>query len=183
MREEIENFAKEELKGKLPAGFDHFKRTYKLAKKLNDEFDDEILHAATFLHDIGQGEDPHQKKSAEIASEFLNRIKFPENKIDLVWDAIINHVPTGNPISVEAKMLHDADLLDFLGATGIARLSGMTAEDWWEKDSLSGVLDIWENFCLGLCAENLILDRSKEFSKNKIELTKAAIKQLKKEIE
>lgn len=177
-RSQIEEHARKMLDGRLPAGLDHFSRVYQTAKKLSDNYDDEVLHAAVFLHDVVQDEEPHNELSAESAEKFLKGIGFPSVKISQVVDAIKNHVPTGKPKCTEAKMLHDADQLDFLGATGIARLSGITAQDWFEIDSLKELnAKIWGDFC-SRCANSIILENSKELAENKIRFLNLARKQL-----
>ncbi|MBN3037574.1 MAG: HD domain-containing protein [Candidatus Diapherotrites archaeon] len=179
-REEIEEYSESKTGKCLPAGFDHFKRVYALAKKLADGYDDDVLHAAALLHDIELAGEEHEKDSASAAEAFLKTISFPADKVYAVMDCILNHIPEGNPKSLEAKMIHDADLLDFMGATGVARLSGMTAEDWFEKTSLGGVAEVWEES--QSYTTNLFLDRSKELARDKVAFTENALTQLRREM-
>lgn len=179
MKAKIEKFAAKKLGKELAAGIDHFRRVYKLAKSLGLKHDDQVLHAACFLHDVCEDE-PHQKSAAKIAEKFLKEINFPKEKIPLVKEAILEHVPLGKPKGNEAILLHDADLLDFLGATGVTRLS-IGAWDWMEKDSLEGILEVLKQF-RKLASENLVLPKSKELAKEKIKFMNQAIKQLKREI-
>ncbi len=182
-RKEIENYAEEKLSNNLPAGLDHFKRVYAVAKTLAEDYDDEVLHAAAFLHDIIQDE-PHQKLSAEHAVKWLREHNFPEEKLAKVKETIENHTPNGKPQCIEAKMLHDADILDFLGATGIARISGLTAQDWFECKTLKELLEkVWLGFLLNTCSTHLTLAKSKKLAKPKIDFLKQAIKHLKDELD
>lgn len=185
MKEKIEKFAAEELEGEVAAGVDHFKRDYEICKKLagleNLKYDDEILHAACFLHDLedDSGEE-HNISAQRIAEKFLKEINFPVEKIEAVKEAIREHLTSGKPKSVEAILLHDADLIDFLGATGIVRLS-IGAWDWMGKMTLSEFIPIFEKFRRD-CVENLILNSSKEMVKEKVEFMDRAIHQLKEEL-
>lgn len=179
MKKSIEKFAAKKLGKELAAGIDHFQRVYKLAKLLRLKYDDQVLHAACFLHDVSEDE-PHQKFAATTAEEFLKSINFPKEKIPLVKKAILEHVPLGKPKSNEAILLHDADLLDFLGATGVTRLS-IGAWDWMEKNSLEGILEVLKRF-RKLASENLVLPKSKKLAKEKIRFMDKTIKQLGKEI-
>lgn len=180
MEQLIEGFAAKKLGRELAAGMDHFRRVYKLTKLLGLKYDEQVLHAACFLHDLGEGE-PHQEAAAKTAEKFLKKIKFPPEKLPLVKEAILEHIPLGKPKSNEAILLHDADLLDFLGATGITRLS-IGAWDWLGKDSLAGILEVFKRF-RKLASENLILPKSKQLAGGKISFMDQAIKQLEKEID
>jgi uncharacterized protein len=179
MKKLIEDFAVKKLGRELAAGMDHFRRVYKLAKSLGLKDDDQVLHAACFLHDVSE-EEPHQKGAAKTAEEFLKKINFPKSKIPLVKEAILEHVPLGKPKGKEAILLHDADLLDFLGATGVTRLS-IGAWDWMGKDSLEGILEVLKKF-RKLASENLVLPKSRELAQEKIKFMDQAIEQLEKEI-
>lgn len=180
MKEEIEKFAAKKLGREVAAGIDHFRRVYEIAKKLGLKYDDEILHAACFLHDVSE-EEPHQEDAAKITGEFLPSINFPKEKISKVKEAILEHVSSGNPKSNEAILLHDADLLDFLGATGIVRLS-IGAWDWMEKYSLKEFLEVFKKF-RKIAYENLVLEKSKKIAGKKIKFMDEAIKELGEELD
>ncbi len=186
MRNGIEFFAKEKLGREVAAGIDHFKRVYRISKKLakleNMCCDDEVLHAACFLHDLfDESGDQHNIAAGRIAEEFLRSIGFPNEKIVKAKEAIKEHVPSGNPNSKEAILLHDADLIDFLGATGIVRLS-IGAWNWMSKSSLEEFIGVFKKYRKD-CSENLILNSSKQLAKNKIIFMDSAIKEIKKELD
>jgi uncharacterized protein len=90
--------------------------------------DPKVLIAAALLHDVGmkyeleQGVD-HSEKSVEIAKEILSRIGFPSEKISMVLEAIREHrFRKGvKAVSIESRILQDADRLDAMGAIGVAR--------------------------------------------------------------
>lgn len=179
MRNIILQYSKDMCAGRLARGFDHCNRVYHLAKHLQDDYDDEVLYAATYLHDIILSE-PHQLQSAEKAEAVLHEVGFNPGKIKLVKEAILNHIPEGNPSFKEAKMLHDADILDSLGMVGITRLA-IGAFFWKGVKSISSIV--------GLIAEykervegRLFLEKSKELAKEKIAFMEKALKQLAKEV-
>lgn len=102
--------------------------------------DDDVLFAAAYLHDWG-GLKPfavegaaHERRSVELAEPFLREAGFPMEKWPGVREAILAHVPAGQPASPEAIVLHDADLIDFLGAEGVARLLAATTDDRADMD-------------------------------------------------
>ncbi|MFA5386543.1 MAG: HD domain-containing protein [Candidatus Paceibacterota bacterium] len=185
MNKKIEKFAKEKLGREVAAGVDHFRRVFsicqKLAKLAKIKYDKEVLYAACFLHDLeDESGAPHNIVAAKIAEKFLKKIKFPANKIKAVQETIREHIPTGKPKTKEAILLHDADLLDFLGATGIVRLS-IASWDWMGKSSLKEFIPVYKNF-RKICYKNLVLKKSKEIAKAKIKFMDSAIKELENEL-
>jgi uncharacterized protein len=130
-RGKLTAFAAEHFKH--PAwGFSHAQRDYNLARNLaatdHVSLDDDILFAAAYLHDMGtfapwaDNKTDHSDIAAAKAGAILAGMGFPVTKIDAVREAIRTHmyyrVPGKGP---EARYLHDADGLDWLGAIGVAR--------------------------------------------------------------
>jgi len=179
VRKIILQYAKDMCAGRLARGFDHCNRVYHLAKQLEDHYDDDILCAAAFLHDIILTE-PHQLQSAEKAESVLHEVGFCPSKITQVKEAIMNHIPEGNPTFKEAVMLHDADILDSLGMAGITRLA-IGAFFWKGAKSLSEVLNLLKEY-RERAANHLILPKSKQIAREKIAFMDEAFKQLEKEI-
>jgi uncharacterized protein len=115
--------------------FSHQPRLYALAHGLGEgmSFDDDVLYAAAWLHDLGvfvghRPEDPvalaawdHLVYTMRRTPELLRQFGFPEAKIDAVVEAIRTHQPSASPVSVEGTLLRDADILEQLGAVGILR--------------------------------------------------------------
>lgn len=98
-----------------------------IAKNYN--VDNEVLIAATLLHDIGREEqfrDPrldHAVVGASKARVFLEKQTWAKEKVDHVCDCIRTHRfrSDSQPVTIEARILFDADKLDVTGAIGIAR--------------------------------------------------------------
>ncbi len=108
----------------------HSWRIYHLSKELdvNGECDDDILFAVAMLHDIGaypkykeEGVD-HPVTSRKFAERFLEEIGFPATKMAVAMESIDKHMFNSEPGgSMEAVIVRDADILDFLGIVGVAR--------------------------------------------------------------
>lgn len=92
--------------------------------------DHEILLAATLLHDCVSVEknSPFRSSASRLAaakaSELLAEMGWDEERTQAVAHAVESHSYSANitPISLEAKILQDADRLDALGMVGVARL-------------------------------------------------------------
>lgn len=116
----------------------HVKRVLKLSEEIaeKENVDRETVKSAVLLHDIGRkrednGEiDDHAEWGAEKAEEILEEMNFNQNKIREIKHCIRTHRDsTGpEPETLEAKTLCDADNLDALGATGIARTFSVGGE-------------------------------------------------------
>lgn len=176
----IQQYAKDLTAGNLASGFEHSWRVYHLAREIGDglAYDDDVLHAACFLHDV-QMTVGHTKSSADKAEAILHETGFDPGKIPEVVDAILNHMPDGTPGSVEGKLLFDANLLDSIGAVGMARLAvGGTV--WFHYATMGELLDYLRRQ-LAL-AGRLHFPRSRELANGKIAFSRAALEQFEREL-
>lgn len=121
----IKEFFEEEYSGH---DFYHSLRVYELAQKISkgEDCDIELVCLSALLHDVDDykivGE---QEKSFKNARAFLQKVNYPEDKIEKICD-IISQVSfkgkyTVTPNTIEGKIVQDADRLDAIGAIGIAR--------------------------------------------------------------
>jgi uncharacterized protein len=115
--------------------YSHQPRLYALAQAIGQglTYDDDVVHAAAWLHDIGVFEGHRPADPAALAAwdmiayagrvvpDLLLGFGFPPAKIPSVIDCIRTHQPQHQPCSIEAMILRDADILEQLGATGILR--------------------------------------------------------------
>lgn len=109
----------------------HVKRVENLALKLaeKEDADREIVKVSTLLHDIGRkNEDEgviedHSSWGAEKAEKILSELDFETEFVEKISHCIDSHrySKAPEPATLEAKVLSDADNLDAIGATGIAR--------------------------------------------------------------
>ncbi len=131
----------------LPHAFDvrdgahdeaHLLRVWRNVEKIVDGEggDIEILLAATLLHDcvwIDKASPERRfasRLAAQKAREVLSSVHWEDDRIELVAHAIEAHSYSAaiEPVSLEAKILQDADRLDAMGFIGVARclyLAGM----------------------------------------------------------
>lgn len=112
--------------------FQHTMRVYRWAIKLQAKVggDLEIITLAALLHDIGwDDERSHGEVGAEMAVEYLDSIGYDPEKIGRIGEIIRIHTDqdTTKELSVECKVVMDADLLDEVGAVSILWDSMATA--------------------------------------------------------
>ncbi|EJM31909.1 HD domain-containing protein [Pseudomonas sp. GM25] len=109
----------------------HLQRVWHNARTLQAEEggDLEVLLAAVLLHDCVAVEKNSPLRSqasrlaAEKASKVLKNLNWPEARIGAVTHAIEAHSFSANitPLTLEARLMQDADRLDSLGMLGVAR--------------------------------------------------------------
>jgi uncharacterized protein len=140
-REAIADYIR--AQAKPPDKFSHQPRLYHLARRLADgqPYDDDVLHAAAWLHDLGvfighRPEDPtalaawdNVAYACRQAPQILRQFSFPEAKITAVVDAIRAHLPSARPTSFEGTLLRDADILEQLGAIAVLRTVSKVGRD------------------------------------------------------
>jgi len=114
-------------------GWDHVDRVLNLCRRIGlaEGADLEVLELAAILHDIGRSREKeadgrvcHAKVGAEAARKLLHRHGYPEALVSRVVHCIETHRFRGHggePGSLEAKVLFDADKLDSIGAVGVGR--------------------------------------------------------------
>jgi HD superfamily phosphodiesterase len=143
-RTAVLQLAKERFKN--PAwGYSHSQRDYALARSLaasdHVAIDDDVLFAASYLHDIAAfapwgGDEPpdHSDVGADVVETALKGSGFPQGKLAAVRAAIRTHMYYRDPVAPEAVYLHDADALDWLGAIGAARILALVDPNGGDPD-------------------------------------------------
>jgi uncharacterized protein len=128
---------------KPPDKFSHQPRLYKLAVELaeGEAFDDDVLYAAAWMHDLGVFIGHRPEEPAALAKwdnvayairetpEILTRLAFPAEKIPAVLETIRSHLPFGKTRSFEGVLLRDADILEQLGAIAVLRTVSKIGRD------------------------------------------------------
>lgn len=114
-------------------GWDHVERVVRLADKIaatEQTADIFIVKTAAILHDIARpdevdstGKNCHAEHGSRMAHEFLLTLDLDPARADLIRQCILCHRYRNDhvPLSIEAKILYDADKLDSIGAVGIGR--------------------------------------------------------------
>jgi uncharacterized protein len=124
--------------------FDHVLRVLALAERLApaEGADEEIVRAAVLLHDVARDERgeargvDHAQAGAERARLLL--AGQPAERVEAVAQAIAAHRFRRGPApdTPEARVLHDADKLDAIGALGVARafaFGGRAGQRLWAE--------------------------------------------------
>jgi uncharacterized protein len=115
--------------------FSHQPRLYALTREIGADltYDDDVVFAATWLHDLGVFIGHRPAEPARLATwdcvayaqqqtpAVLTRFNFPAEKIPAVAEIIRTHQPHFNPATIEGELVRDADILEQLGAAGILR--------------------------------------------------------------
>jgi len=127
--------------------FAHIMRVYKNAEKIckTEKANKKLVLISVLLHDIVKKSesDPRLQSSADLSAtrsiSILKKLKFSDNDIGIISEAIRNHSFTKKKISksIEGKILQDADRLDAIGAIGIARVfsvSGSKNRQFYEPN-------------------------------------------------
>ena len=110
-------------------GINHTRRLLHLIDHIGEglEYDGEVLWLAAHLHDWGaykpwvQPDVDHVQRSLEVVEPFLTEQGYPGDFKSKVLECIREHHSSRSDMSLEAVLLRDADVLDFLGVVGILR--------------------------------------------------------------
>jgi HD superfamily phosphodiesterase len=116
----------------------HIQRTVKSVQLLTEESginreDTEILILAAWFHDTGYSHayERHERKSAEIARDFLRENEYPEDKIEKVMHCIWATDLSYKPKNILEEVLRDADVIHIGKKSFFKRNKELRKE--WEK--------------------------------------------------
>jgi uncharacterized protein len=123
--------------------YGHQARLYELTKEIGAglAYDDDVVFAAVWLHDLGVFEgnrpaDPeelqcwdHVAYAVRRTKDLLAKSDFPDAKIQQVIQVIEEHQPKDVPMTIEAKIVRDADILEQLGAIAVMRTAAKLGND------------------------------------------------------
>jgi uncharacterized protein len=173
--------------------FTHQPRLYALACRIGQglAFDDDILFAAAWMHDLGvflghRPSDPvklaawdHVPYTVARTRELLPAWGFPVEKLDDVEQAIRTHQAKDDPEIIEAVLLRDADILEQLGTIGAIRTFTKVGRDT-RYQNFSSVLPVLRRALSNLPGK-LRLAASQEMALPRIEALRMFISSLEKE--
>ena len=173
--------AEREMEGASPAhDINHVMRVYNLCLKLAEyesNADLDILRTAALLHDIARTKEDEEGRAgvisvdhavlgAKMSDRILRELEYPEEKIERIKHCIVAHRFRGEnpPRTIEAKILSDADKLDVLGATGIARSFTIGGENGQKIYSDTPVDEYIKENLVSTKANGRIIDPTKHSS-------------------
>ena len=162
--------------------FGHQPRLYALTREISAglNFDDDVVYAAAWLHDLGvfyghRPADPvdlaawnNTAYAMKKAPEILLSAGFPPDKIPAVVEAIRTHQASAEPLTVEATILRDADILEQLGAIGILRVVCKVGRDTRYATFTSAVAVL--RAAVIQLPPLIRLDRAKKIARNRVAL-------------
>lgn len=165
--------------------FSHQPRLYHLAVRLAAglDYDDDVLHAAAWLHDLGvfvghRPEDPDALArwdcvayAATKAPEVLAHGGFPKEKIPGVVEAIRCHQPESQPTTREGIILRDADILEQLGSVAVLRTVSKIGRDTRFATFADALRVLRRN--VETLPGQLALPRSRELAAPRVEILRA----------
>ena len=106
-------------------GNKHLFRAVKIANHLARKMkaDARIVEAGAWLHDtaLPSGNDYDYKKNKRIVKKILSSVPIPEGDRNLVAECVASHEGTEGPKTLEAQVVHDADVLEKVGPLGLIR--------------------------------------------------------------
>jgi uncharacterized protein len=184
-RERVKAYIRSEAQPQDKYG--HQPRVYALATEIGKgmEYDDDVVFAAAWMHDLGVFLGHRPQDPAELAGwdhvsytiartrELLPTWGFPSEKLDAVAEAIRTHQPKDDPVEVEAVLLRDADILEQLGAVGALRAVVKIGRDT-RFATFSQVIPILQNAIEGLPGK-LRLTRTMGLAAPRVQLLRSFI--------
>lgn len=106
-------------------GNKHLLRVVRVAKFLaqKTKADPAITVAGALLHDTAllSGNDYQYSQNKKIVKNLLKPFDLPQDELNKIAECVASHEGTVNPRSLEAKIVHDADVLEKVGILGIIR--------------------------------------------------------------
>ncbi len=161
------------------------------APELDHPADPDVLFAAAWMHDLGvftghRPTDPdelaqwdHVPYTLAATDRLLRQWEFPQEKLPAVALAIQTHEARYQPTTPEGIVLRDADILEQLGAIGIARSLVKVGRDT-RYHRVSDVLPVLDR-ALQTLPGQLRLARARSLAKPRIAVMQAYLQALREE--
>lgn len=105
----------------------HLWRVVRVAKHMAKQLDANvpIVEAGAWLHDtaLPYGNDYRYKKNKEIVKNILTNLNLSKEELGKIAECVASHEGTAKPRTLEAQIVHDADVLEKSGILGVIRHS------------------------------------------------------------
>ena len=115
----------EKASGGKSKGNKHLFRVVKIADHLAKKMkaDARIVQAGAWLHDtaLPSGNDYDYKKNKRIVQKILSSAPISKGDKNLIAECVASHEGTEGPKTLEARVVHDADVLEKVGLLGLIR--------------------------------------------------------------
>jgi len=165
--------------------FGHQPRLYALATQVGRgvEYDDDVLFAAAWMHDLGVFSGHRPKDPAQLSRwdhvpytirrsrELLAEWGFPPEKLDGVEKAIRYHQAKDEPPTKEGMLIRDADILEQLGAIGILRAAVKVGRDS-RYPTFSSIVPVLQNAVNHLANQTRLIG-SKAMVESRVEMLRS----------
>lgn len=106
-------------------GNQHLIRVVRIAKFLAQKTgaDPLIVEAGALLHDtaLPSGNDCDYQQNKKVVKNLLKSFNFPGTELNKIAECVASHEGTVKPKTLEAKIIHDADVLEKVGILGVIR--------------------------------------------------------------
>ncbi len=161
------------------------------APELERRPDSDVLFAAAWMHDLGvftghRPSDPealarwdHVPYTVAATERLLREWGFPEEKLAAVSAAIQTHEAKHEPTTPEGVVLRDADILEQLGAVGVARALVKVGRDT-RYARVCDVVPVLEH-ALATLPGRLKLRHAREMAARRVALMRAFLEELNRE--
>lgn len=155
------------------AGMDHVERVLEVAEDIGrrEGADLDVLRAAAYLHDIAVPLDKprHYDLGSRLARGILADLGWSEEQMEPVVHAIEAHSRYGGPEprTLEARVLQDADAVEYVGAVGLARALVRSFEGSEYKGDVGELSTLVDGVCERV-ESSLHTDRGRELVAGRI---------------
>ncbi|MGB0925111.1 MAG: HD domain-containing protein [Minisyncoccia bacterium] len=106
-------------------GNQHLFRAVNIAKYLSEKIEckSDIVEASAWLHDtaLPSGDDYNYENNRKIIEKILGEINISSENKSQIAECVASHEGTKKPESIEAQIVHDADVLEKVGILGLIR--------------------------------------------------------------
>lgn len=106
-------------------GNKHLSRAVRIAKHLAKQTgaDIALTEAGAWIHDAAlfTGNDYDPKKNTRVVKKLLQEVGLTKDAVDQIAECAASHEGTKAPSSLEAKIVHDADVIEKTGILGVIR--------------------------------------------------------------
>lgn len=176
--EKLKTFVKSYYDAKDPGhNFSHIERILKYTSIIKKDFKNININKLYFLalfHGLNKKINSNENFKKEIVI-LLKKCNIPDKEINDYFISLSRHIK--NPLTIEEKIIHDANFLELYGALGIAKafITG-----GFKNQTLDETINIFENNYFKKI--KLKTNTGKRLSRDKKCFTKMFLKNLKKEL-